>query len=140
MEEGQVPRVPTHGYKPSQEEVDKHNACHIPFRSWCPFCVAGKAKNEPHRPTEELRAGDTNVVQIDYTFLGDKVDDTGPAENVGADSDSDADSEREEDRAKDETMPVLVLRDRRHKYVTARVMPRKGSHPYAVRRLGQDIT
>ena len=37
-------------------------------------------------------------------------------------------------------MPVLVYYDRRHKYVFARVMPRKGAHPYAIRRVGQDLT
>ena len=37
-------------------------------------------------------------------------------------------------------MPVLVLRDRRTKVVTANVVPKKGPEPYAVRRLGQDIT
>ena len=27
---------------PSQREIEDHMANHIPFRSWCPFCVAGK--------------------------------------------------------------------------------------------------
>ena len=29
---------------PSAEEVAKHNENHIPFRSWCPHCVMGKAR------------------------------------------------------------------------------------------------
>ena len=37
-------------------------------------------------------------------------------------------------------MRVLVSRCRRTKYVTATVVPRKGPDPYAVRRLGQDLT
>ena len=34
--------------KPSQAEVDTHMATHLPFRSWCPHCVRGKAKGKPH--------------------------------------------------------------------------------------------
>ena len=33
-EEVTAPKVPKHGYKPTPEEVDKHNACHIPFRKY----------------------------------------------------------------------------------------------------------
>ncbi len=138
-EEGQEPKVPSHGVKPSQEEIDRHNATHIPFRNWCPFCVAGKAKDNPHFSEEVDPLSGVNVVQIDYLFLGDKEENEGP---VVEDADEeDADSEREEEDLKNgKTMPVLVLRDRKHKYITARVVPRKGRHPYTVRRLGQDIT
>ena len=30
--------------RPSAEEVDKHNAVHMPYRSWCPICFRGKGK------------------------------------------------------------------------------------------------
>ena len=43
--EAKVPRV---SVRPTQEEVEKHNVTHTPFRSWCPCCAAGKAKSEPH--------------------------------------------------------------------------------------------
>ena len=36
-------------------------------------------------------------------------------------------------------MPVLVVCDRKSKYVTSTVVPKKGAHPYAVRRLGTDL-
>ena len=41
--------VPKHGFRPSPEEVEKHNATHIPFRSWCSHCVKGKGVKAPHR-------------------------------------------------------------------------------------------
>ena len=44
--EVKAPKVPV---RPTQDEVEKHNITHLPFRSWCPCCVAGKAKSEPHR-------------------------------------------------------------------------------------------
>ena len=34
--------------KPSQEEVEKHNLTHLPFRNWCPHCMRGRGKEAPH--------------------------------------------------------------------------------------------
>ena len=62
-----VPKAPV---LPSAEEIERHNACHIPFRSWCKFCVAGKAKANPHFQKFECRPCDANVVQLDYAFMG----------------------------------------------------------------------
>ena len=33
---------------PSQEEVDKHNLTHLPFRNWCPHNMKGRGKEAPH--------------------------------------------------------------------------------------------
>ena len=38
-----VPRAPT------QKEIDAHEATHIPHAEWCEFCMAGRARNKPHR-------------------------------------------------------------------------------------------
>ena len=43
-EEAQEARLNPHGVRPTSEEVDKHNATHLPFRSWCPFCVGGRLR------------------------------------------------------------------------------------------------
>ena len=44
-------RVPFHRRPPkaptAQEKLN-HDLIHIPFRSWCPHCVAGAAKASPH--------------------------------------------------------------------------------------------
>ena len=34
---------------PSQKEWDEHFLTQIPYRSWCPFCVAAAKPNEAHR-------------------------------------------------------------------------------------------
>ena len=142
-EEGDEAKVPTAGIKPSPEEIDRHNARHIPFRNWCPYCVAGKAKDNPHK-VSETSANGVNLFTIDYMFLYDREDDKGGVlEDVQEEvpEDGDADDEGDDVGLSDNrSMPVLVLRDRRTWYVTARVAPRKGAHPYTVRRLGQDIT
>ena len=39
--------VPDPG-SPTQDEVDDHYKLHIPFRAWCPCCIQGKAKEDPH--------------------------------------------------------------------------------------------
>ena len=38
-------------HMPSRSEIDEHMLTHIPipFRSWCPHCVKGKAKGRHHR-------------------------------------------------------------------------------------------
>ena len=72
FEEGQEANVPRHGFRPTPEEVEKHNATHIPFRNWCPYCVAGKAKTEPHKQSELCKPDGVNVVSMDYAFMGEK--------------------------------------------------------------------
>ena len=46
---------------------------HFPFRSWCPYCVQGKAKEDAHRPVvdDELSVSKWCA---DYFFLGNSTD------------------------------------------------------------------
>ena len=32
-----------------EDEVDKHNLTHLPYRNWCPICVRAKGKDADHR-------------------------------------------------------------------------------------------
>ena len=126
-EEAQDAKLNPHGVRPTSEEVEKHNATHLPFRTWCPFCVAGKAKNEPHYKSEEHKPMGVNVVSIDYAFMGDK--------NIVDEADEEAsDEESEIANRNSQNMPILVMRCRKTKFIFARVVPRKGRHPYTVRR------
>ena len=36
-------------HQPTREEWEEHMILHLPYRNWCPHCVNGRAKNEPHR-------------------------------------------------------------------------------------------
>ena len=58
---------------PSQKEIEEHMANHIPFRSWCPFCVTGKAVSGPHQARTEGQ-GQIPVVSIDYAYMGSGQD------------------------------------------------------------------
>ena len=53
-----VPREQEHGIRnprklmgprlPSRKEVDEQKLSHLPYRNWCPHCVAGKGEMAPH--------------------------------------------------------------------------------------------
>ena len=72
VDEGQEANVPKYGFRPTPEEVEKHNMTHIPFRSWCAYCVAGKAKTDAHKQSELCKPDGVNVVSLDYAFMGIK--------------------------------------------------------------------
>jgi hypothetical protein len=85
---------------PSPEEQRLHRITHLPFRSWCPYCVAAAANDHPHRRVvrpEEVRLA-VPEVHWDYCFPRDDKD-----WNV-----------------------VLVGRDKETKMTVAHVVPYKG--------------
>ena len=47
-----------------------HNATHVPFRDWCPFCVASRGRSSPHRRIVVNKTADTlPKFQTDYMFI-----------------------------------------------------------------------
>ena len=99
---------------PTEEEIQAHNITHMPFRAWCPACVAGKAKGRPHRQGEEEEKKGVPQIVFDYGFMG-----------------SDGD---------EETMAIQVAKDRRSRMIFAHVVPRKGmSHIHGATELIKDI-
>ena len=38
---------------PSKAEVEHHNLTHLPYRTWCPFCVAANVRTMHTLPTGE---------------------------------------------------------------------------------------
>ena len=52
--------------QPNQEEYDSHMRSHIPFRKWCPHCVKGKRKNDPHRTPKEKEEREIPTMSWDY--------------------------------------------------------------------------
>ena len=114
-EEGQRAKVIREEVMPSQLEFQDHIATHVPFRSWCPFCVMGKAGSGPHKKHGE-EEGSIPVISIDYAFMGKEADGEESMEN-----------------------PVIVMKDRKTKMITAHTVPRKGDDPYVTGRVAQDI-
>ena len=86
--------------KPTAEEVRKHWVTHLPFRDWCWVCVAGRAKDDPHRARDTVENTTVPEVHFDYCFMRDE--------------------------GKDNYTPVLVGKDRGSKSFMAHVVPYKG--------------
>ena len=47
-----------------------HNATHVPFRDWCPFCVPSRGRSSPHRRVVVNKtAGTLPKFKTDYMFI-----------------------------------------------------------------------
>ncbi len=52
--------------KPTDNQIEEHRMAHLPYRSWCRWCVLGRGRGLQHR----ARAGSLiPIVGIDYFFL-----------------------------------------------------------------------
>ena len=54
-EEGRNSKGITNTIKVTKEEREAHERTHTPFRSWCPYCVKGRAINAPHMQKKESK-------------------------------------------------------------------------------------
>ena len=71
-DEAELPKKVYYDTRPSKEEVELHNLTHLPYRSWCPHCVKGKAKRRHHRRKETNRVSGVPVISVDYMWLKGK--------------------------------------------------------------------
>ena len=96
---------------PSKEEIERHSLTHMPYRSWCRHCVAGRGRDSPHKGTTHILRHPH--VHVDYCFLRDSREDGGAA------SSSSGEVARR-------TLPVLVMRDEGSGALAAHAVSRKG--------------
>ena len=70
-EDARKPNVASCPREPIRQERMEHEITHLPYRSWCPHCVRGKAKEEAHnrRNSEEDREGRVLSISMDYCGL-----------------------------------------------------------------------
>ena len=55
---------------PTADERARHDATHLPFRAWCPVCVAARAIEDPHyRATVDEKAEGKPQVFADYCHI-----------------------------------------------------------------------
>ena len=54
---------------PSEEEQRKHKLTHMPFRSWCPYCVAAAANDDPHKARKLLEQPALEVQEIHWDYF-----------------------------------------------------------------------
>lgn len=85
---------------PTLSERIEHNRTHLPYRSWCPCCVAARGTDDRHVTAKEEEKTMTTI-GYDYCFLRNEA---------GGDY-----------------APVLVSKDKWTKMITAHVVPYKGA-------------
>jgi hypothetical protein len=68
-EETRKPNVKRLPPQVAQEEVDRHNVTHLPFRSWCQHCVRGKATDDHHKRLAPTSVAGEAKWGMDYFFL-----------------------------------------------------------------------
>ena len=79
-------KVPTGPATPSAEERALHEASgHVPYRSWCQWCIAARAADKPHL-REEHPETDEAVPRIEFDFadLGREEDEVLPIPSLNA--------------------------------------------------------
>ena len=101
---------------PSRQEALEHACTHVPYRSWCPHCVAGKAKSKKHQSSGQMAESEVPVVAMDYAFMSDKTE-----QESGVENGDDAESENE--------IKILVARDARSRVCLTLPVPQKGVDP-----------
>ena len=83
---------------------------HIPFRTWCPHCIRGKARATYHKKGKSEKQ--IPIISLDYMYM-----ETAESESRG--------------------MPILVAKGSESGWVTARVIPKKGKHVHAIKEMGK---
>ena len=55
--------------QPTPAEVARHNLTHLPYRNWCPHCVACRRANAPHRSSPSKGDRSLPLFVADYAFI-----------------------------------------------------------------------
>ena len=71
-EEAEPKRIAPSPVLPTAAEIEDHRITHIPFRSWCPHCVAARALGEQRgikAPEWQYDRHLITIVGLDYFYL-----------------------------------------------------------------------
>ena len=101
---------------PTEQEVEEHNATHLPHRSWCPVCVKARSKEDPHDKKKKQKDKEGKpIVAMDYKTLGEEADE-------------------------DDKITMMVIKDEASGCVAAHVCSQKGaSDQWLVSRICDDL-
>ena len=59
---------------PTKSEIAAHNVTHLPYRSWCPHCVAARRPNTGHRSSASSSTNALPLIVADYCYIRDIKD------------------------------------------------------------------
>ena len=94
---------------PTAAQIAAHNITHLPYRSWCPYCVAARRPNSHHSRSKSEDQKSSPLLVADYCFMRDNDD--------------------------SEITTVLVIRLYPAKAIIATVCPSKGVDDYVISRV-----
>ena len=78
---------------PTLKEREEHNLTHLPYRSWCPACVAGRGRGPLHRKRkEEAEEERPLTVCLDFWYPGKGFRPWGGEEQEGEEEEEEEDS------------------------------------------------
>ena len=63
------PRVIPEPKQPTREEVARHNLTHLPYRNWCPHCLACRRSNNAHVASLSPEERSLPIFVSDYAFV-----------------------------------------------------------------------
>ena len=110
---GRKARVIVDPCEPTKKQREEHAMTHIPYQSWCPHCVRGKAREAPHKRSRD-NGREVPLVAMDYTFMKMYEQST--------------------------QTPILVVKDTEFRAYSSHVVPGKGAaSDWVVRRVVEDI-
>ena len=106
--------------RPSQKEVDEHNASHLPYRNWCPICVRARGREDAHKRIE-TRMNGKPIIVMDYKSFGANLED-------------------EDDQSEQEKLKAIVMRDQETGMVSSHLVESKGvKDTWVIEKLVEDI-
>eukprot|EP00435_Cladocopium_sp_Y103_P067384 s792_g30.t1 len=62
------PLAPVSAEVPTEFEQAQHRLSHFPYKSWCPSCVAHRARSDKHERTGESHSGSVPTISFDFFF------------------------------------------------------------------------
>ena len=67
-QQGRDALAPVSAEVPTEYEQQKHRLTHLPFASWCPSCLAHRARPTRHERTGEAHAGAVPTISFDFFY------------------------------------------------------------------------
>ena len=105
-------------HDPTEEEIAEHEIFHCPYRSGCRFCVMGGGKADPHYRQPDSEEKSVPSVSCDYCYMGEKM---------------------ETEIMDQTTIPIIVHRFKRDRWITSHPVPRKVRDPWTVKMVSADL-
>ena len=60
---------------PTHEDRERHNASHLPYRSWCDVCVQARGKEDPNKKVKAKTEEAVPTIVMDYKTFGQNDED-----------------------------------------------------------------